>query len=361
MRQLHFLLLNRLDGYVFNPIRKDGLTFNAPNDSFRITIHSKNEPGSFGEGYDSLEMRVTTSCEATDAQIEFVEALIAKTYLSHLGVLKKLPLLDGERVLIDANGKITKGYSPTWDMLPDDLRELGQQVDTFLREVSERFMQLLRWQQKADGPVAIFEERARSPVIYWKTTQDQYHLAPLPKQEPIVIIGDPSGGLKWDEGYEKDFKHLWSDEGAREPLGHQLLREALEVRHQNSRSALLIAYSALEVGLKQHISECAPDAAWLAMFSPSPPLLKMLRDYLPQLHSDKPSFTNWKDAKKLLNKVNGFTEDRNRLAHRGETIVGSLDEYLTITSDLLYAFDVFEGREWAKSKVSRSFRATMKW
>lgn len=97
------------------------------------------------------------------------------------------------------------------------------------------------------------------------------------------------------------------------------------------------------------------------MFSPSPPLLKMLRDYLPQLHRDNPSFTNWKDTKKLLNKVNSFTEDRNRLAHRGEAIVGFLNEYLTITSDLLYAFDVFEGHEWAKAKVSPSFRAAMKW
>lgn len=360
-KQLHFLLSEDLGEYVFNPLRPDGLAFSDPNSDFQIEIRSKRESGSFPNGFDNLKIRAKVSREATPEQIDFVEALIEKRYLNTHGTIKKLPyVLDGEEV-IDTSGRVAEGYRPTLDMLPGDLQQLVCCVDRHLRERVIRFVQLLRWQQNAFGPTEILRERSRPPEIYWKTGHKHYHLAPLPRQDPITITGDPSGGLLWGQDARQDFCSLWTDETAQEPLGHQLLREARHIRQQNSRGALLIAYSALEVGLKQHISASAPDATWLAMNVPSPPVSKILKEYLPQLHKGKPNFKNWGAIKKELETVNVFANDRNRLAHRGETLKGSLEDYLTLTENFLYAFDVFEGREWAKSRVSYHFRKALDW
>jgi hypothetical protein len=73
------------------------------------------------------------------------------------------------------------------------------------------------------------------------------------------------------------------DDGEREPLAHVLLREAWGQRYENPRSSLLIGVTALEVGVKQYIGACVPEAAWLADHAPSPPTLTMLNDYLPKL------------------------------------------------------------------------------
>ena len=59
--------------------------------------------------------------------------------------------------------------------------------------------------------------------------------------------------------------------------------------------------------------------------------------------------------------VENFTKDRNRLAHRGESIEGSINNYLRITEDLLFAFDVFEGHSWAKTRVSNRFGELLGW
>ncbi|TYB84398.1 hypothetical protein [Oceaniovalibus sp. ACAM 378] len=116
------------------------------------------------------------------------------------------------------------------------------------------------------------------------------------------------------------------------------------------------------MGAKQHIGACVPDALWLAENSPTPPLLKILKDYLPKIHDGNESFYNWSRIRPLLNKtITSFTEDRNRLAHRGEKIAGTLDDYLRLTENLMYAFDVFEGHDWAKDHVSKEFADKLGW
>jgi hypothetical protein len=58
----------------------------------------------------------------------------------------------------------------------------------------------------------------------------------------------------------------------REPVAHELWREAWNLRHTNPRSSLVIGVAAAEVGLKQLIAASVPDAASLVENIPSPPL-----------------------------------------------------------------------------------------
>jgi hypothetical protein len=71
--------------------------------------------------------------------------------------------------------------------------------------------------------------------------------------------------------------------GDQEPVAHQLLREALELRTSNPRSALAIGIAAVEIGVKDLIASLIPNARWLVMEAPSPPVWRILREYLPML------------------------------------------------------------------------------
>jgi hypothetical protein len=98
--------------------------------------------------------------------------------------------------------------------------------------------------------------------------------------------------------------------GAKEPLGRQLFREAWSQRLVNPRSALVIGVAAAEVGLA---------ASWLAKEIQSPPLRKMLRDYLPAL----PLRAKRRDGgpmslpPELIKQVDDAAVHRNNVVHRG--------------------------------------------
>ena len=82
--------------------------------------------------------------------------------------------------------------------------------------------------------------------------------------------------------------------GDGEPIGHELLHEA---RHQAAvapRGALVMAVAAAEAGYKQAVAALVPAAAWLMREIPSPPLVKLLQQHLPQMparaaFADRPS------------------------------------------------------------------------
>lgn len=359
--QIHFLLTERLEGYVFNPHRPDGLNFSDPAKGVEVGIKAGGNEDDFGFGHENLELQARTSCDATESQITFVDTLINERIIRPSDSPASLPYSINKKEVVSADGKIAKGYTPTSDFLPIDLQALCISKGEELEKHAVRFVQLLRWLEKAKGPVKVSDRSDPRFGLYWKTTHEHYHSVPWPRQEAFTLRVDGFGGLTWSEEDQYTFSQLWHAESEHEPLGHQLLREARAIVEHNHRSALLICYSALEVGIKQHISNCAPAAGWLAMYSPTPPLFKMLRDYLPVFHAGKHAFKNWAKITPELKLITQFTEDRNKLAHRGETISGSLDDYLRITEDLLFAFDVFEGRNWAQTRVSRRFGELLDW
>lgn len=348
-----------LNGYVFNPHKPQGLNFKDAKTGLEISIRGPDQAGIHWDGYDDLQLYAKISCDATDGQICFVDKLINNRIIDPKETPILLPYFGRENELVAANGEISKGYSPTSDFLPKDLQDLCISKGNELQQHSSRFVRLLRWMGNANGP-AIFHDGEDSRFsLYWKTTQDNYHGVPWPKQGPFEL--GIKAGIQWQDACSEVFSALWHS-NCGEPLAHELLREAKGLAGANTRSALLICYSALEVGLKQHIGVCAPIAQWLAMHSPTPPILKILKDYLPEIHKSNPNFSNWSSiAPRLKKEIDAFTQDRNRLAHRGEVLQGSVEGYIQLTEDLLYAFDFLEGRNWAKDRVSKEFAENLGW
>lgn len=357
--QIHFLLSERLDGYVFNPHRAEGLSFTDLETGVEIQIRASGGDGDYGYGHKNLTLRAKISCDATESQIEFVESLINERIVRPDETPISLPYSLSQGEVVTSHGEIAEGFSPTSDFLPNELQELCLSTGIELEKHTTRFVQLLRWIGNANGPAAIRDDKDPRFSLYWKTVQENYYAVPWPQQGSITL--PMVAGLQWKDEDQQIFSQLWNTE-SEEPLGHQLLREAKGIVEHNHRSALLICYSALEVGLKQHIGTCVPKALWLATYSPTPPLLKILKEYLPEIHAKNKNFDNWLKIKSMLNDtIKEFTEDRNRLAHRGEKLKGSVDDYLQLTENLLYAFDVFEGHDWAKNHVSYEFAKKLGW
>jgi hypothetical protein len=141
-----------------------------------------------------------------------------------------------------------------------------------------------------------------------------------------------------------------------EPLGHQLFREAWNLRGSNPRSALAIGVAAAEVGLKKLIGSLVPHASWLLDELQSPSFSKISRNFLPKLPVKRRVIgKTLRPPNKLLNKLDRAIEHRNGLVHAGKSPPDNeeLEEMLRAVYDFLYVCDVYGGSDWAQNYISR--------
>lgn len=142
--------------------------------------------------------------------------------------------------------------------------------------------------------------------------------------------------------------------GAEEPLAHYMLREARVTFGRHNVSAVVMAMAAAEIGTKQLVSKLVPEAAWLAENVPSPPLVRMLLDYVPQLpriHTDPPLVP---PPRSILDTLRKGVRMRNSAAHVGARDLNSDDVEAVIgaVQDLLWLFDYYAGHRWALEHLS---------
>ncbi len=153
----------------------------------------------------------------------------------------------------------------------------------------------------------------------------------------------------------------WIASGLSQPLGHELFREARTIQNENPRSSLLIGMAAAEIGVKTFIGTLIPDAEWLAMNAPTPPLVTILREYLPTLPV-KRRFGNPPIEpfvpKAMLEVLKKGVTLRNQATHAGHGIdPETLREVLETVHDLLYLLDLYSGCEWAAERINYHIEA----
>lgn len=165
--------------------------------------------------------------------------------------------------------------APQFDELPGSLREFSHKVSRLLSSAVTRSYEIIRWRFDVDGPPQPYSSRG----IKWSDDLDTWHrlpsdisarlgtlrlTTPLPVERVLAV-------------------EVLLDAGADEPLGHHMLREARATAGRHHASALVMGIAAAEIGTKQLIAALVPDATWLAENLPSPPLVRMLSEYLPLL------------------------------------------------------------------------------
>jgi hypothetical protein len=266
---------------------------------------------------------------------------------------------------IDIGGRILEGKTIPFEILPAPVQTLWTLAYEKLTQAQGRFLQLLRWNQDIDGA---HESYDFSPCLYWRSGAsppgDEHYATREPRSSPRNRASDVRGGhsIVWDEGHAESIRELW-DLGANQPVAHELLCEARRLAADGAhRGALVIAATAVETGVKDHIGRLRPHTQWILGNLPSPPVHKLLGKYIPEMHASVDSVSNWKHLEGLWTRCQKLTEARNGTTHKGALVsIDELEAHLETAADVLYVLDVLAGHSWARQRVSEKVRTPLGW
>ncbi len=243
-----------------------------------------------------------------------------------------------------------------------DLNVLPPPLQTFINEVARDLttaatcvIKLVRWRYDLPAP----HRPVVYPLIEWSENGEHWHPIPAPATSVPLQPFSPPG---WE------MQPVLTDllnEGATEPLGHELYREAWHQRHSNPRSALLVAIAAAEIHCKQCITSLAPDTSWLLGHLQSPRLVDLIWGYLPQLAPRfrgegalllPPTEKNGKPTGKLYSALMKGVKIRNDVVHTEASPpkTSTVQQVLEAVADLLWVLDYYGGRTWALQHVSET-------
>jgi hypothetical protein len=250
------------------------------------------------------------------------------------------------------------------DFWPADKRAKLGSIEMELLNASRRVINLLRWRHGIQG-----EHESLWDTVFGvsrdgkRITLRDSRLSSIGWDEPdnlptLKLSSEIQGFLRYFVGLDKS-----------EPVGHSLLREALEHVGDNPRSALVIGVAAAEVAVRQFFAEFAsPLVPALLGERQGPPIHQLLSKYFPMLVADQADFAAKKLPRKLpeewiIKPIERANENRNTVVHAPATDRrrhgklekwmddGGLATALQAISDLLWLLDYYRGYHWALDNV----------
>jgi hypothetical protein len=235
---------------------------------------------------------------------------------------------------------------------PESYRSIVDNTERFLLDYAHRTVSAIQWRLRIRGAHGPFPLRQR---LFWSLDGERWQVTP-------GVSGFTDEDLFATPEIKETLRHeLESLVKARDadPIGHELLREAFNLRSVSPRSAFILAVASLECGFKQYVSKRIPEAAWLMENIPSPDLVSLLRDYLPKVPAIKTIEGQiLAPTKDILDTVRTAVSVRNRLVHHGTQSVNrdQLDNLIVRVGDLLYLLDYYSGKRWALYLIKSSPR-----
>lgn len=232
--------------------------------------------------------------------------------------------------------------------LPSGCDDRLLQLKQEMKRVAERVITNLRWRLDLHGPGKPFSTSDflwSEDAISWNQVPTEIHAFPGVRRDIMV------------DQLDKSIVTTALSEERLEPLAHSLLRDAWSQLRRDFKSALIQGVTALEVGVKHAVVKLLPDAEYLMLEMPSPPVANLLSEFIPQLIRTFRPILPELDAD-TIKLVRNMVHQRNLLVHKGELTVDEVKtcEYLEIIHDLLYYLDYLSGGDWALSLTSREFK-----
>jgi hypothetical protein len=255
----------------------------------------------------------------------------------------KLPYHMGLNDIIDVDGNLPEGLAVPRSLMPRRFQTVADEIEDKLTGIMRGYFKTLRWVQCVPGQ----HNPLRFHAFEWSSDKSTWHDMPT-RIEPWVEIVP---GIDATEEAVNKVTAIWAA-GASEPLGHELIREALHLASGSPRSALLMGVAALETGLKEYIEASIPNSDLLLDKSPSPPVVAIVQDIIPPLQKkmglSAEGFPLSEEQKKYLTK---WVTLRNQVTHgrKGTVRPDDLRGFLRFVRALLYRLDVCRGQEWASA------------
>lgn len=253
--------------------------------------------------------------------------------------LPKFALSEG--TIVDLQGNIKPRWIVDFDLLPKGAKPWLKQIRSEMVEQLADFVRTLRWVQSTAGGYRPFS----SVGAYWSLDGEcWYH---LPSEKNVKIRQNRP--IEASKAARVRISAILNNQ-VREPISHDLMREARELAEKAPRSALLVAFAALETGIKGQLKRMIPDASGLIDEIPSPPLLKMFQEILPSIIQAKGQssdhFPLRKNAQEYLKK---WVAQRNQVTHGTKQSVDAdkVDDFIQFAQDVLYLLDCVDGHDWA--------------
>ncbi|MFH0344663.1 MAG: hypothetical protein ACHBNF_21630 [Chromatiales bacterium] len=238
---------------------------------------------------------------------------------------------------------------PSYDLEyhPDPFVSFVDTVYEKLSSVGRTLVSILRWRHAQEGPPSPIGGRG---LFCSYDNGDSWH--PLPGRYSILRVTPPHSVL---ESHKIDTGEILGlmEMNSREPVGHELLREAKELQHSSPRSAVLIAVSAVEVAVKSVIVDKVPDAAWLVETMQSPPVVDILTHYFPRLFPGEKRFYEPTKERGLIKTIYDAVHIRNQIAHKGvpPPKIKKIAEIIAAVQELLWVCDYHSGHTWAELHI----------
>ena len=230
---------------------------------------------------------------------------------------------------------------PAFSRFPEHFKSFVTTARDELSDYGSRTVSVLRWRANVLGPHAPISSRGLS----WSFDREFWHPAPAEVTERLHT----EAFRRVSETIHSDVRSIVRDGGAG-PVHHDLFREAWEQRYSNPRSALAVGIAAAELSVKRCIATLVPGAEWLAINVPSPPVTKILQEYLPTLRGHC-SFAGKIKAppNEVLDSLKKGVIIRNQLVHAGSRSPSddTVEEILEAVHDVLWLMDYYCGFEWA--------------
>ena len=238
-------------------------------------------------------------------------------------------------------------------VLPKTFRDFVQTQRDDLSTQARRFVDLLRWATNARA--------AHNPfgVGVLEFSLDGTAWVSAPKNPPGAPVDLHVGfGISTD-AFNCDVISDLALAGQSEPVGHSLIREALDLRAIGPRAAVVLGAAAAETAVKETIHRLVPSATYLVDEVSSPPVVKLLSEYLPQLDPIDERFrAAFPPPKPIRRSLEWLVQTRNRVVHNREQRYWfpELHPALMHVRDLVWLLDCYCGHDWAYGHISAEIR-----
>ena len=263
----------------------------------------------------------------------------------------------------ECNGKCCKSdidgsITPVREFFSQEFQDFCNKEESFLEETIIRFFDNALWIYKSSE---FFLNDNRRHWINFSFNKKDWYLVPI---RPIDgLLGKPITQDEYNK-LENDVK-VRNKELARclvesmnngqiAPIYPRIYYEAVNNLSNNPQTAIVLAVESVEVAVKTCISHFDEKAKWLIDNIPSPPLEKMLKEYVTTLIPVRmPPI-----PKELINhSLHDAVVARNKIVHSGLYQI-SKKEALVLIEDIgriLAYLEYYMGCDWAKFFFDRPF------